>query len=282
MNMGSDEEGKGGTAGSDQIDSGSEGDARETTSEAAPDVAQRAGVKAGAGSEVEAEAGAGAGPEVAVVSSVSDLTEKPAEEEAEVDTKKKKKKKDLGIGTSRGVETMFRTSYRVQQDLVSLADGKANMMITVNTLIIGVTVPILAANTRGVEGLAGGLLNVSIVVLLIGCLTALVFAVLAAVPRVSKLPITLEKIAQNKGQILFFGHFVKLSEEDYVQGMSDLMESQDLLYVNMMRDLYVLGTVLDKKFRLLRISYTVFMFALVVGVGTFVLVITTNPSAVGL
>jgi len=32
-----------------------------------------------------------------------------------------------------------------------------------------------------------------------------------------------------------------------------------------------LGKVLDKKFRLLRISYTVFIFALVLGVGTFVL-----------
>ena len=238
-----------------------------------------------AGSDVEAEAGAeagpGAGPEVAVVSSVSDLTEKPSEEEAEVD-KKKKKKKDLGIGTSRGVETMFRTSYRVQQDLVSLADGKANMMITVNTLIIGVTVPVLAASTYELaDGVGKDLLTLSIIVLLIGCVTALVFAVLAAVPRVSKDEITLEKIARNEGNILFFGHFVKLSEADYVQGMSDLMESQDLLYVNMMRDLYVLGTVLDKKFRLLRISYTVFMITLVVGIGTFVVVFALDPNAIG-
>jgi hypothetical protein len=211
-----------------------------------------------------------------------DLAEKPAEEDAEVDAKKKKKKKDLGVGTSRGIETMFRTMYRVHQDLVGIADAKANMMITVNTLIIGVTVPVLAASTYELADGAGKvLLTLSIIVLLIGCVTALVFAVLAAFPSVSKDPITLEKIARNEGQILFFGHFVKLSEADYMQGMRDLMESQDLLYMNMVRDLYVLGKILDKKFRLLRISYTVFMFALVVGVGTFVVVFALDPNAIG-
>ena len=262
--MGSDEERTGDTVESDQIDMGSEGDAREAASDAAPDVAQ--------------EVGAG----VAAAAGGSDLTEKPAKEDVEGDAKKKKKKKDPGIGTSRGIETMFRTSYRVHQDLVGLADSKASMMITVNTLIIGVTVPVLAASTFELDDGAGKiLLTLSIVVLLIGCVAALVYAVLAARPRVSNVPIDLEKIARNEANILFFGHFVKLSLSDYQQGMRDLMESQDLLYFNMVRDLYGLGKVLDKKFRLLRISYTVFMFALVVGVGTFVLVFALDPNTIG-
>ena len=87
----------------------------------------------------------------------------------------------------------------------------------------------------------------------------------------SNVPITLEDIARNDANILFFGNFVNLSEAEYVEGMTDLVESQDHLYVNMMRDLYGLGQVLKRKFRLLRISYTVFMSALVVGVGLFVL-----------
>ena len=254
--MGSDEEPTGGTASSDQMDSDSEGDAGETDSDAAPEVVQGAGTGAGA------EAGAG----LAAASGGSDLTEKPAEV-AKVDAKKKKKKKkDPGVGTSRGVETMFRTQYRVHQDLVSIADAKANIMISVNGLIIsiilGTVVPGLGASQT---------LRIPTGFLLVGCLIALVYAVLAATPRVSNIPITLEKIAQNKGNILFFGHFVKLSPSDYQQGMRDLMESQDLLYFNMVRDIYQLGLVLDRKFRLLRISYTVFMFALVLGVGLFVL-----------
>ena len=262
--MESDQEGPGDTVRSDQIDIDPEGVAEETASDAAPDVAQEAGAAEGAG----ATDGAG----VAVPSDGSDLTEKPAQKDAQVDTKKKKKK-DLGIGTSRGIETMFRTSYRVQQDLVGLADAKANIMISVNGLIISI---ILAAVSPRIGGLPLLVLPTSI--LLIGCVTALVYAVLAARPRVSNVPITLEKIARNEGNILFFGHFVKLSESDYAQGMRDLMENQDLLYFNMVRDLYGLGQVLDKKFRLLRISYTVFMFALMVGVGLFVLVFALDAT----
>ena len=254
--MGNDEERTGGTVGSDQIDLGSKGDARETASDAAPDVAQEAGAAEGAG------AADGAG--IVLASGDSDLTEKPAPEDAQVDTKKKKKK-DLGIGTSRGIETMFRTSYRVHQDLVGIADAKANIMISVNGLIISI---ILAAVSPRIGGLPLLVLPTSI----------LVYAVLAARPRVSNVPITLEKIERNEANILFFGHFVKLSESDYAQGMRDLMESQDLLYFNMVRDLYGLGQVLDKKFRLLRISYTVFMFALVLGVGLFVVVFALDAT----
>jgi len=265
--MGNDEERTGGTVGSDQIDTGSKGEAQETAFDAAPDVAQ----------EAEAAEGAGAAEEAGVVlaSDGSDVTEKPAQEDAQVDTKKKKKK-DLGIGTSRGIETMFRTSYRVHQDLVGIADSKANIMISVNGLIISI---ILAAVSPRIGGLPLLVLPTSI--LLIGCVTALVYAVLAARPRVSNVPITLEKIERNEANILFFGHFVKLSESDYMQGMRDLMESQDLLYFNMVRDLYGLGQVLDKKFRLLRISYTVFMFALVVGVGLFVVVFALDATIAG-
>jgi hypothetical protein len=149
-------------------------------------------------------------------------------------------------------------------------------MISVNGLIISI---ILGTVSPRIGAMPELILPTSF--LLVGCLIALVYAVLAARPRVSNVPITLEKIARNEANILFFGHFVKLSPSDYQQGMRDLMESQDLLYFNMVRDLYGLGKVLDKKFRLLRISFTVFIFALVVGVGTFVLVFAIDPNAIG-
>ena len=251
------------TVGSDRVEIGPEGDAAEPASDAGADTASDAAPDTAQGAVAAAASGD------------ANTTQEAAPETAEVEGKKKKKdkKKDLGIGTSRGIETMFRTSYRVHQDLVGIADAKANIMISVNGLIISI---ILAAVSPRIGGLPLLVLPTSI--LLIGCVTALVYAVLAARPRVSNVPITLEKIERNEANILFFGHFVKLSESDYAQGMRDLMESQDLLYFNMVRDLYGLGQVLDKKFRLLRVSYTVFMFALVLGVGLFVLVFALDAT----
>ena len=236
------DEGTGDTVRSGEIDSGSEGEAE-------------AGAAAEAGTPAGAVAAAGD----------SDTSQGLAEDDAPKKGKKGKKK-DPGVGSSRGIETMFRTNYRVHQDMVGIADAKANIMISVNGLIIsiilGTVVPGLGASQT---------LRIPTGFLLVGCLIALVYAVMAATPRVSNIPITLDKIARNEANILFFGHFVKLSPSDYQQGMRDLMESQDLLYFNMVRDLYGLGLILDRKFRLLRISYTVFMFALVLGVGLFVL-----------
>ncbi len=244
------------TVGSDRVEIGPEGDPAEPTSDAGADTAS------------DAAPDTAQGAVAAVASGDASATQEAAPEKAEVEGEKKKKgkKKDSGLGSSRGIETMFRTSYRVHQDLVSLADTKANIMISVNGLIISI---ILAAVSPRIGGLPLLVLPTSI--LLIGCVIALVYAVLAAIPRVSNVPLTLEDIARNDANILFFGNFVNLSEEEFVEGMRDLMLSQDHLYVNMVRDLYGLGQVLKTKFRLLRISYNVFMVALVAGVGLFVL-----------
>ena len=94
----------------------------------------------------------------------------------------------------------------------------------------------------------------------------------------SNKPLTLDDIIRNDANILFFGNFVNLSEDDFVDGMRDLMMTPDHLYINMVRDLYGLGQVLKKKFRLLRISYTVFMFALVAGVVLFLVVFAIDAT----
>lgn len=178
--------------------------------------------------------------------------------------KKKKKDKDKkkdGLGTSRGIETMFRTSYRVHMDLSSLADSKANIMISINGLIISITLAAFAPNIA-----RNGWVAIPTIVLLAGCSASLVYAVLAARPRVSSRALTLDDIHRNDANILFFGNFVNLSEGDFVEGMKDLMLDTEHLYTNMIRDLYGLGSVLQRKFQLLRISYNVFMVALVLGV----------------
>ena len=183
--------------------------------------------------------------------------------------KKKDKKKDAGmLGSSRGIETMFRTSYRVNMDLSALADTKSNIMISINGIIISI---IIASISPKIDTNAWLLLPTS--VLLLGCLVSMVYAVLAARPRVSSTIITLDDVRQNRANILFFGNFVHLNRDDYVLGMTELLQTTDTLYINMIQDIYALGQVLQKKFALLRVAYTAFMIALVSGVLLFVLVL---------
>jgi hypothetical protein len=197
----------------------------------------------------------------------------------EEDKKKKKKTKKDGLGTNRGIETMFRTSYRTHVDLSALADNKANIMIGINGIIMSV---LIASISPKID--ANLWLIVPTTILLIGLLISLIFAILAARPRVTEKQYTLEDIQEDRANILFFGNFVHLSSDEYVEGMKTLMQDTDRLYTNMIRDIHGLGTVLRRKFELLRTSYTVFMWSLAIGVlafvATYLAIGFINPQAV--
>jgi len=165
----------------------------------------------------------------------------------------------------RAVETMFRTAYRVQMDLTSLADNKANMMISINGIIISIIIAAVAPKLD-----SNPWLLVPAAVFLTGTLVSIVYAILAARPRVSSAPITLQDLAHSDGNILFFGDFANLSKDDFLTGMRELIGDQDSVYDEMILNIYGLGSVLQKKFALLQIAYTAFMLALVLGVLSFI------------
>jgi hypothetical protein len=170
-------------------------------------------------------------------------------------------------GTARGIETLFRSSYRVQMDLTGLADNKANMMISINGIIMSI---ILASVAPKLDSNPWLLLPTSL--LLVGSLVSMIYAILAARPRVSHVPITLSDLKHSKGNILFFGNFANMAEDDFVRGLEEMMYDKPLVYDTMMRNIHGLGSVLNKKFALLQIAYTSFMIALTLGVGSFLAV----------
>lgn len=187
---------------------------------------------------------------------------------SEARTKKK------GGGSSRGIETMFRTTYRVHMDLTALADSKANIMISINGLILSI---ILASIAPKIDANTWLLVPTSLV--LLSCLGAIIFAVLAARPRVYATKISLDQVGSGNINLLFFGNYTQLTEDEFVAGMGKLVEQPDLLYRNMMRDLFGIGTVLSRKFALLRKSYTFFMMGLSVSVVAFIVVFAAQSYA---
>lgn len=170
-------------------------------------------------------------------------------------------------GSNRGIETMFKNIYRVQMDLTSLADNKANMMVSINGIIISIIIASVAPKLD-----TNPWLLIPTTVLLLGTMASLVFSILAARPRVSPHPVTLSDLRHSEGNLLFFGNFARLREPEFLEGMSELMQDREALYESMMRDIHGLGSVLAKKFRLLQSAYTLFMVALVSGVLAFIAV----------
>jgi len=181
----------------------------------------------------------------------------------------KGKKKKSAYGSARGVETMFRTSYMVNMQLSSLADAKANIMISINGFILSI---LLASISSGIA--RSPWLLMPSAVLLLSCLVSIVYAVLAARPRISKLATAAGSPELPSGHpvnLLFFGHYAGMDVLSYERAMTDLISDIRKLYPVMIRDLHGLGTVLQRKFSLIRRSYDVFMFGLIAGVVLFLL-----------
>ena len=161
---------------------------------------------------------------------------------------KKKKKKDLG----RGVETMYRVTYQNHIALSQLADNKANMLISINGVIISVMIAIV---TRLGE-VSWSLLPV--VVLIGGSLVSLAFAVFAARPRLGGGRVTLEEVRNGTGNLLFFGQFTTMSLDEFQESLEVLVKDPKLLYQHLGRQLYHMGESLNGKYRRLQVAYMVF------------------------
>jgi hypothetical protein len=171
----------------------------------------------------------------------------------------------LELGTKRGIETMFRSAYRVQMELTALADNKANMMISINAIIISIIIAAVAPKLDSNLWMLA-----PTIVILLGMLASVVFAILAARPRLISDQVDLSDLEHSKGNILFFGNFARMNVEDFMHGMEEVIADRTLTYETMIRNIFDLGFVLNRKYALLRVAYSIFMVALILGVCSFI------------
>ena len=81
-----------------------------------------------------------------------------------------------------------------------------------------------------------------------------------------------DSLEHSEGNILFFGNFANLDKDHFTEGMLELMDDRMVLYETMIHNIHDLGLVLNRKFGLLKIAYSAFMVALVMGVLSFIAV----------
>ena len=154
----------------------------------------------------------------------------------------------------RGIETMFRVTYQNHIALSQLADQKAGMLISINGLIISVIIALLTPRfgTWSWTFLPG-------LVLVGGCLVSLTFAVIGSRPRVDRTPVTVDKVRNNEGNLLFFGHFMSMPLGDFQAAVRVLGKDRRRLHDSLTRQLYSMGSTLLRKYRYLELAYTAFL-----------------------
>ena len=188
-------------------------------------------------------------------------------EPTDVDKKKKDDK------TDRQASTVFRIMASNHSNLSQMADSKANILISVNSIILTIIISVLLSKLDDNSNLI-----YPTIILLVVCVSAIVFSILATRPNVSEGKFTREDIQNKETNLLFFGNFHKMSLPDYDWAMTEMLADKQYLYSSMIKDNYFLGVVLARKYRYLRISYSIFMYGIVIVVIAFALAVLF-PSA---
>ncbi|MDX1666420.1 MAG: DUF5706 domain-containing protein [Saprospiraceae bacterium] len=177
---------------------------------------------------------------------------------------KVKKGSTSSIQTNKGAQMMFKTSLRNHLDLSTLADNKANIMLSVNALIITIVMPVAVTYIR-----ENFFLLFPLGTLLLTCLASMIFATLATRPIKMHGHTSEDTIARGESNLFFFGNFYRMSFPDYQKGMQKIVNNEENLENAIMRDLFYLGKSLGLKYRQLRTCYTIFMVGVILTVMVF-------------
>ena len=175
-------------------------------------------------------------------------------------------KRDKARLPERGIETMFRVTLRNHITLSDIADTKANILLSVNAIIISVA---LSSLLPKLDNPSNSHLVFPTLLFLLFTVISMVLSVLATRPNVTRGKFTKEDVKDKKVNLLFFGNFHKMSLTEFEWAMGEMMKDKDYLYGSMTKDLYFLGLVLNRKYSLLRTTYTVFIIGIVISVIAF-------------
>ncbi|MBB6463281.1 Pycsar system effector family protein [Flammeovirga kamogawensis] len=198
------------------------------------------------------------------------------EEKKEQKEKKKKQKKELkekNVETPllkekprRDIEEMHGVLARNQLGLSSIADRKASILLSINSIITSFAIGYLFRKIEQVPELM-----MPSVILAITGLVSVILAVLATRPNVNKNP----KKKKEEVNLLFFGDFVDLSLEEYQSLFRDKTKTPQQIYDQLAKDSYFLGKVLDIKYRKVRAAFNFFMIGITISVLSFIVTFAT-------
>ncbi|MEO6489109.1 MAG: Pycsar system effector family protein [Ferruginibacter sp.] len=167
-------------------------------------------------------------------------------------------------GTTKGMQTMLRLTSSNHIQLSEMADSKANILISVNAIIISLILSILLRKLQ-----TDPFLTIPTILFLSVAVITIVIAILATRPKVTLGTFSDVDILNKKTNLLFFGNFHKVDLNTYEKAMRAMMKDSDYLYRSIIKDIYFLGVVLGKKYKLLRLAYNIFMIGIILSVIAF-------------
>jgi HD superfamily phosphodiesterase len=171
----------------------------------------------------------------------------------------------------RGIQTFYRVALRNHIKLSDIADTKANILLSVNAIIISLVLANLISKLDN-----NAYLVYPTAIFTVSCVISMVLSIIATRPNITSGEFTKEDVVNKKVNLTFFGNFHKMSLEEYDWAVNELLKDKKYVYSSLTKDLYFLGKVLERKYRILRVTYTIFMIGMIVSVLAFGIALKQN------
>ena len=163
------------------------------------------------------------------------------------------------------VDNILRINHGNQMRLGLMADAKANIMITVSSIVFSVTI----------ANLDNALMRWPLLTFACGCFFTLLFAIFAIIPKTGYPKVKgSDEIDRNSPWFnpLFFGHFSHIPIEEYKEDYAQTLMTDDKVYDALAGDIYGQGKVLAlSKYKYLKWSYNSFLIGMSVAIIVFIL-----------
>ncbi|MEH6407473.1 MAG: Pycsar system effector family protein [Leeuwenhoekiella sp.] len=180
--------------------------------------------------------------------------------------KKKKSTKELATRSERSIDTLFRITLKNHTSLSDTADRKANILLSVNAIIISVALSNLIPK---LDNPSNKYLIYPTVIFIFFSVVSMILSIVATRPHITTGTFTREEVINKKVNIVFFGKFHKMKLEEFEWAMNEVMNDKQYLYSSLAKDLYALGTVLARKYSILRYTYVFFMTGIIISTIAF-------------
>ncbi len=189
---------------------------------------------------------------------------------------KKLKRENKKEDPEKAIQSVFRITLRNHIKLSDIADTKANILLSINAIIISIALSTLIPK---LDNPSNQHLIIPTIIFLVFTVITIALSVLATRPNVTSGEFTKEDVMNKKVNLLFFGNFYKMKLSEYEWAISEMIKDRDYMYSSMTKDLYFLGLVLNRKYTILRNTYTIFLIGIITTVIAFSIAIyITNNS----
>ena len=150
---------------------------------------------------------------------------------------------------------LVRTNQQITMQLSQMADQKASILMGATFVVFTLAI--------GQARSGGGALAMPLAILATFSFLSALLAVSAVLPRVGKAPPVVYKDGKDHSNILFFGRFEQMEEDEFIAAVKTRLRTEEDLYETMLRDTYQNGVVLARrKYRYLAYAYRLFVVGL--------------------